>query len=280
MQSLGEQLRRARQEKNLTLEEVNNRTKIQLRYLEALEKGDPTPFAGEVYFKGALRNYAQVVGLDPEKILAQFYQLKQKPPIELPPPPEQKEPAREIKKDRETEQTRPASTFSRNRLAFNWWVILLVLAIVVAGIWISVYKSRNPSKPPVLPGEFTPPQKEQPAEEPTGPPAVTPEEPSLQVIIDSHQSTVAETAYMVSGAEKLEISLNFTGNCWINLFSDGHELYQQTYRSGQEISAEGNQKIWVRLGNPLAVKLTINGENIKELQEQVTAHNYLFNLQP
>lgn len=289
MQDLGEQLRRSRQEKNLTLEEIKNRTKIQLRYLEALEKGDPTPFAGEVYFKGALRNYAQVVGLDPEQVLAQYYQLKQEPLPEVQLPAEQDQKDQQAEQDQkarqaqqahqaqQTQQAQPAPAPRRKRLSFNWPVLLLAAAILGATIWIAV--SSNRELPDPL--EVTPAPEEPSTEKPVSPPAEVPDEPpALEVIADPHQSTVAETVYTVSGTEKLEIKLNFTGSCWAYLFSDGRELYQQTFKSGQELSAEGSQKIWVRLGNPLAVRLAINGLSIEGLQEQTSSHNYLFLLQP
>jgi cytoskeletal protein RodZ len=47
-------------------------TKIRVRYLSALERGDYRDLPGAVYTKGFLRNYAIYLGLDPEDVLRQW----------------------------------------------------------------------------------------------------------------------------------------------------------------------------------------------------------------
>ncbi len=305
MQDLGEQLRRARQEKNLTLEDVHSQTKIQIRYLEALERGDSSPFAGEVYFKGALRNFAQVVGLDPEQLLSQLDPQKREPLPEpqLPEKPEQQvrpdltpkeeEQPKQVRQDpaaqeeqavpaEGTRKARSSANLRRKSLSINWPIVLLAIILLGATIWFAALRNRGPY-PPVV----TPPAEELPSDEPGGPSGEEPggEEipggaPALEIIVDPDRSDSGETAYLVSKTEKLEINLNFTGSCWVQLFSDDREIYQQTYRQGQKLYAEGREKIWIRLGNPQGVELTVNGKAIGGLRGQINAHNYLFSLQP
>lgn len=64
MRGIGEDLRRRREARGITLEEAQAATKIRGRYLRALEEGEPQAIPGEVYVKGFLRAYADFLGLD------------------------------------------------------------------------------------------------------------------------------------------------------------------------------------------------------------------------
>ncbi|MEZ4594120.1 MAG: helix-turn-helix domain-containing protein [Chloroflexota bacterium] len=69
---LGHILREARETKGYTLREVQDKTRINSRFLEALEMGDfdrlPTP----THVRGFLRNYARFLGLEPEPLLERY----------------------------------------------------------------------------------------------------------------------------------------------------------------------------------------------------------------
>ncbi len=72
--ALGERLLAAREQKGVDLYRAERDTKIRVRYLAALERGDYSELPGMVYTKGFLRNYALYLGLDPEEILEQYRQ--------------------------------------------------------------------------------------------------------------------------------------------------------------------------------------------------------------
>ena len=67
MSELGEQLRAAREERNLTVEEVAEATRIPLNYVYALEEDAFDVFTSDLHARGFLRNYASFLGLDPEE---------------------------------------------------------------------------------------------------------------------------------------------------------------------------------------------------------------------
>ena len=60
---LGPTLKRARELKGLTLEDVAATTRISLRYLTAIENSRFDTFVGAVYALGFVRAYARMVGL-------------------------------------------------------------------------------------------------------------------------------------------------------------------------------------------------------------------------
>lgn len=82
MQSVGEKLRRARLEKNVSLEQVYKQTKIHPHVLEALEQDRAHNFLGSVYIRSFLKTYARYLGLDSEKL---FKEYKDSQKVETPP---------------------------------------------------------------------------------------------------------------------------------------------------------------------------------------------------
>lgn len=69
MPRFGELLRRERELRKITLREVSEATKINLRYLEMLERNDFRHLPGGVFNKGFVRAYAQYIGVDPEEMI-------------------------------------------------------------------------------------------------------------------------------------------------------------------------------------------------------------------
>src|SRR5215210_2058347 len=70
--SLPDRLASARERKGVDLVRAERETKIRVRYLSALERGDYRDLPGAVYTKGFLRNYAIYLNLDPDDVLRQW----------------------------------------------------------------------------------------------------------------------------------------------------------------------------------------------------------------
>lgn len=68
MDGLGSKLREARARRKLSLEEVEEATKIRGRYLQAIEDEDWEQLPGETYTRAFIRTYAALVGLDGERL--------------------------------------------------------------------------------------------------------------------------------------------------------------------------------------------------------------------
>jgi cytoskeletal protein RodZ len=66
--TIGEILKRAREARKLSIEDVNRETKISVKVIRALEQDDMDSFASETYLKGFLRNYAIYLGLDANRL--------------------------------------------------------------------------------------------------------------------------------------------------------------------------------------------------------------------
>lgn len=72
MDELGHILREARETKGLTLAEVQDKTRINARFLEAMENGEYEVLPTPVHVRGFLRNYARFLGLDPRPLLERY----------------------------------------------------------------------------------------------------------------------------------------------------------------------------------------------------------------
>jgi cytoskeletal protein RodZ len=70
MSTVAEQLRQAREAKNLTIQQVAEITKIRTDHLRALEEGNFNVFAAPVYIRGFIRTYATLLKLDVTQTMA------------------------------------------------------------------------------------------------------------------------------------------------------------------------------------------------------------------
>lgn len=69
----GEELRKVRLRQSFGLEVVEEKTKVNIKYLEALEKSDFDNLPAEIYAVGFLRRYADFLKIDSQKIIEKFH---------------------------------------------------------------------------------------------------------------------------------------------------------------------------------------------------------------
>lgn len=72
MESIGAYLKRQREMRKISLEEISQMTKISLKCLSALEGDDMSGLPGEVFAKGFVRSYAKAIGLNSDEAQLQF----------------------------------------------------------------------------------------------------------------------------------------------------------------------------------------------------------------
>jgi transcriptional regulator with XRE-family HTH domain len=71
----GLELRRARERRGLSLDQLAASTKVSGSLFAGLERGDLSRWPGGIFRRAFVRTYAQAVGLDPEETLARFLRL-------------------------------------------------------------------------------------------------------------------------------------------------------------------------------------------------------------
>lgn len=69
MPTVAEQLRRTREQQQLSIEDVAEITKLRRDHVRALEAGDYGKFSASVYVRGSVRSYAMLLKLDVPQLL-------------------------------------------------------------------------------------------------------------------------------------------------------------------------------------------------------------------
>lgn len=72
---LGTRLKEARLSKGYSLDDLQEITKIQKRYLVGIEEGNYSIMPGSFYVRAFIKQYAEAVGLDADEILAEFKKI-------------------------------------------------------------------------------------------------------------------------------------------------------------------------------------------------------------
>jgi cytoskeleton protein RodZ len=79
-QTIGQRLKTEREGQRLTLEKVFEATRIRVQYLQALEEDDLSVMPSPVQARGYLRNYAEFLGFDVDRVLHELREMNARPP--------------------------------------------------------------------------------------------------------------------------------------------------------------------------------------------------------
>ena len=77
MASIGQELKRERELRGISLKEIADTTKINLRFLRALEEDRFDMLPEQFFIRGIIRTYASYLGLDEQSVLNTFIESKQ-----------------------------------------------------------------------------------------------------------------------------------------------------------------------------------------------------------
>jgi cytoskeletal protein RodZ len=125
--SFGEELKRERELRQISLREVAQATKIKLRYLEAMERNDFSYLPGGLFNRGFVRAYSKHIGVDPEAMV-NAYLLEERAQTATGPGAVEEEGLLRGPGVRAADEHRPVDGMGRGR---RRWLIALVLAAVV-----------------------------------------------------------------------------------------------------------------------------------------------------
>lgn len=233
----GQMLRTARENKQWSLTDTEEVTKIRVRYIQALEEENYGILPGLTYAKGYLRTYAKQLGLNSDEIIA-LYSASMTHEDSMVPP---------VLKTLQV-PVKPRSLWFR--LAIIGGVAVLMMIVFAAkSFYFPGNNIEDPpySSPPLISAPETDPSKIPPSatEEP---PQTTPPKD-----IDSIQ-------------EGLTAQLVFTQPCWIEIRIDGQASFQETFAAGTTKELKGTEKIeLVSIGNAGGVTVTLNGRALPAL---------------
>jgi transcriptional regulator with XRE-family HTH domain len=165
MALIGEELKRERELRGISLQEISEATKINIRHLRDLEEDRLENLPGKFFIKGIIRTYAKYIGLDEIAVLNSFYETELF----------KKEEEESKKEDKEEYIMLPARF---KKIVFFVTIFLVFMAMLIT-IYLLVYK-----KPEVQePVQVTPPPAAM-EEEITAIQAPVPQEEERELVLD------------------------------------------------------------------------------------------------
>lgn len=124
MASVAEQLRSAREARNLTIQQIADITNVRADHIRAIEEGNYDVFSAPVYIRGFVRTYCKILKLDSHEVITALNQELGKTEKFSEPPPLTDQPRTIV--DWLTLQ------FSK----IDWRKLLIALGVLVVGVII------------------------------------------------------------------------------------------------------------------------------------------------
>lgn len=129
---IGKKLRDARQAKGYTLDDLQQLTKIQKRYLIAIEDEKFDELPGDFYVRAFIKQYADTVGLDGNELLKEFNEQLPKAKTE-----EYSDHISQAVETRANRRKTVSQGVSKVRQYMPTIIIACVIVIVLAAIWVT-----------------------------------------------------------------------------------------------------------------------------------------------
>jgi len=256
---IGQSLEKARNERGLTLEEVECATKIRKRYLVGLERGDYGALPGAVYARGFLKTYANYLGLDGEE-LSQELKVRKKP---------RRERGFSYGAPKTSEFDRPLvnpgqlgpGRGGRKSTSGTTMLILLVALLALAAVGTLYYVGRGVQISGETPA-LSPPPKDQVAGVPK--PAAGGGDASEER--GGSKDAGAGSSEPQPGSLMVKVSVEGSPS-WLSILADGTLAYEQIAQPGFSQTFEAQREISIRTGNAGAVGVEVNGQDLGKLGE-------------
>ena len=279
--SFGSWLRHQREARSVSMREIADNSKISLRYLEALEQDRFDVLPAPVFARGFLREYARVVGLNPDEVVNLYLVATE----------ERAEGNRRVERPK---PARPESTKSApSTLGYGLLLGLAVVLFVGIAALLSFLAERRRAAPVdsrlVAPSTMVAPAAADPgaagasalpatATHPASPafqaapvaPAPLPRflageagaAPATGALSAPAGSAEGAPAVVPGGAAAApyRVVLNFSQDCWMESVVDGHRRISELKAAGETVQLEALESVLLTLGNSRAVTVEVEGQ--------------------
>ena len=262
MPTLGEELKRLREEKGLTIRDVSDATHIGGRFLQSIESDNYSILPGGIFNRGFVRSYARFVGMDEEQALVMYGQQLESQGGEAP------------------RTLAPSMEGIDEEVSSPWGSIALIVIILIllsAGI-LAAYRFFKAGEviPPVVisstPNTATSATPDDGlAPSPTASGAST-QSPAPASSVGASPSPAASGSPLpgaaipappLTGALQLKLQAK-DGECWIKVRADANPKSEMaTLKPGEIKEISGNDRLIVNIGNVMTLDAYLNGRPIR-----------------
>lgn len=276
MSSVGQTLREAREARGLTLHDIQEKTKIQPRYLKAIEEDRFDVLPGHFYTRAFVRTYAEHIGIDPQPLLSE---LKE-------PEGDKLESVQEFQQlgsraDRERE---PSFSLAK---WFQRGLLILFLILVASVIYTAIDganmgtdlfsgKDQDESEQTGKNNSESVESEEEGAEN-----ASKDNEDNVEPVVTVKQTEEEgeNIYYEVSGSEEVAVDLKANARVWFEVRegdASGEVLASKEISDGDSEQFASETGFYIRVGNPPGLELTVNDTEIST--DYKRPRNFIFEL--
>jgi len=242
--SVGRALQQARIAAGLTVDEVSSVTRVRVPIVQGIEQDDFSRCGGDVYARGHIRVLARAVRLDPETLINQF----------------------DAEHGGRPEPTPAAPLFDAERIRPeprrpNWTAAMVAAIVAVVGFVGFTLFSGGDKNDGSSVAEQTGSAK--PTASPSSSPSASPSKSG------ERKPEPSESAIAGVPADKVTVKLTAEdGQSWISAQDHNGRLMEEgVLRKGQSKTFSDSKRIDLVLGNAGAIKLFVNGKEVKNLSD-------------
>ncbi|MGA3879001.1 helix-turn-helix domain-containing protein [Bacillus pumilus] len=275
MTELGKRLIEAREEKGMSLEDLQTVTKIQKRYLLAIEQGNYDIIPGKFYVRAFIKQYAEAVGLNPEQLFEEF--RKDVPSTYND---EVSDKLSNIKPQREL--PKPASKvlelLPTILIIGGVLVVIAIIYVIVQAVNHDSGQKNNQTAPQQSESKYEVSEdsslaKDQKKKEKAS--SDDQEKSSKKDDSSKDDETISlkaantegsTTTYEVSGADEMELTISATKASWLRVRDEsGKVLKMGELKDGESFKTDLSElsQVDIRLGNATGIDIKVNDETLK-----------------
>lgn len=244
--SIGEQLRQAREQHNVSLHAIAEKTNISVRFLDAIEKGQIDKLPGGIFTRGFVRSYAGQVGLDPDETVRAFVAAHP-----------------EVRADDEVDQAE--SSTRAGAVAKVALLIAVLLAVVAGGVywWLTrggegrPATQTSPTPDNVADPAAVPPAAQRSDLVPTSTP--TPAPVATGVVAPPVDAVAAPAETPAASTMPLRLTVAPGGRCWVQVKADGRVRLAREVMAGERVDIEAAERLEIVAGDAGAFAYLVNG---------------------
>lgn len=277
LNEMGTRLKEARIAKGYSLEDLQDVTKIQKRYLAGIEEGNYSMMPGQFYVRAFIKQYAEAVGLNADELLEQHKS-------EMPETSKEQVTPAMAAPVQSRRQSISRSSSSRINEKMPMVIVALFIVVILFVMWLFYYMATQDDSPGEetvnndglqyeAPGEEAPPAGGEEAAEEEGT-AEEPAEPETAMTVSGTDGQT--TTYAWTGPAERELVINVSGRSWVAVTDNSQAdlTPPREMQAGESATLDltGESYVRIRLGAAPNVELTLNGEPI-EYQQNLTTQN-------
>jgi cytoskeleton protein RodZ len=265
MTNFGASFRQARESKGISLDQIATETRISTRFLSAIENEEFQLLPGGIFNRGFVRAFAEKVGLDPEKAVADYERMAEvRQPEQVPAPP----------------QAAPAAKRQRRLYPIAIGALALVIVVFYVITRESGQIAQTASTPAAPSGAAPQPASTTPAESapPVTPPDNAPQPTAAPPESEPNQSPKPAPAPIPAPAPQaaapavppasnaLSLEIDAQDASWIKVVADGKSANPgEILHSGMTRKYTAQNKLILSVGNAGGLALKLNDKPMKAL---------------